>query len=148
MLVMSPCGFSRNHFSYVRCACLSHSDVKTHRPPALVSPIRNPPIPANRSMNVNRGRRSRGRVERTEAASETAGIVAILPPRGGKVENWSTGRQTIPIAFDRLFTLGQQAFSAIDRRALPVPAIVPELGQVAGRAIKQERQRINQLGQQ
>ena len=54
-LVISPNGTSPKFSKYVFCACKSHSEEKTHLPPRFWQAIRNPPIPAKRSMNVNLG---------------------------------------------------------------------------------------------
>ena len=50
---ISPKGLLPKLASYMAWHGLSHSEVKTHSPPARSKAIRMPPIPANRSMNLN-----------------------------------------------------------------------------------------------
>ncbi len=51
--VMSPYGVSPKLFLYVSCADLFHSEENTHSPPTFCNARRNPPMPANRSINLN-----------------------------------------------------------------------------------------------
>ena len=53
ILVMSPKGTSPKFPVYVRHAAVSHSDENTHFPPNAVNGILMPPMPANRSINLN-----------------------------------------------------------------------------------------------
>ena len=51
--VMSPNGFSPKFASYIIWHRSSRSEEKTHFPPARSKAIRMPPIPANKSTNLN-----------------------------------------------------------------------------------------------
>ena len=53
--VMSPKGISPKLARYVCCANLFHSEENTHFPPWACMAMRNPPVPAKRSMKVNCG---------------------------------------------------------------------------------------------